>query len=238
MNKAPLDLSLFRWIETQTSDPDREALLSLKEVICAAVGSFRYLEVGSHLGGSLQPHVADARCVKIYSIDPRPLEQPDERWAENYKYEGNSTGRMMELLNTVPGADTGKIETFEACSWDLKADSIANKVEFAFIDGEHTNVAALRDYEAVRRFIAETAVVAFHDSFVTPAALLKIAGGLGASGGHGFLYYPHSNVVAATFGPAKLEESLLEYGWEKGLPFSHWYTFKQAVKRRLRAFGR
>jgi len=238
MNKEKLDLSQFQWIETQTSQQDREALLSMKEVICEAVGSFRYLEVGSHLGGSLQPHVADARCLKIYSIDPRPLEQPDERWAENYKYEGNSTVRMMELLNTVPGADTSKIETFEACSWDLKPESITQKVEFAFIDGEHTNVAALRDYEAVRRYMAEASVVAFHDSFVTPAALLKIESGLGRSGGHGFLYYPSSNIVAVTFGPAKLEAGLLEYGWVKGLPFSHWYSFKQTVKRWLRVFGK
>jgi hypothetical protein len=239
MNQRPLDLTLFRWIESQTSDRDREALLSITEAVCGISGGYRYLEVGSHLGGSLQPHVLDNRCVKIFSIDPRPVEQPDERWTTNYKYEGNSTARMLDLLGAIPGANIQKIQTFEACSWDLSAGSIAEPVEFAFIDGEHTNAAVVRDFIAVRRFLAPAAVLAFHDSFVTPAALLKIVGMLrGERRSHRTFYFPHSNVVAIAFDGTGLNEALRSFGWEEGLPFSHWDSFKQFLKRRMPWIGR
>src|ERR1044071_5668489 len=154
MNRTTLDLSLFRWIESQTSESDRRALLSIREALCGVIGSYRYLEVGSHLGGSLQPHVVDARCTGIISIDPRPQEQADERWKSNYRYEGNSTERMLALLSQIPAADTGKIQTFESSASDVSPTSIPTPVDFAFIDGEHTNAAVVRDFNAVRRFLS------------------------------------------------------------------------------------
>src|SRR6185436_15946820 len=121
MIQTPLDLSLFRWIESQTSESDRQALLSIREAVCSNAASYRYLEVGSHLGGSLQPHVIDTRCVNIFSIDPRPLEQPDDRWTSKYRYEGNSTEQMLALLSRIPAANISKIQTFEASSWELSS---------------------------------------------------------------------------------------------------------------------
>jgi hypothetical protein len=73
---AALDTSLFTGIESQTSEPDRQSLLALHAVI-GEHGPFDYLEIGSHLGGSLQALVADPRS--IVSIDTRPLLQPDDR---------------------------------------------------------------------------------------------------------------------------------------------------------------
>lgn len=232
MIQTPLDLSLFRWIESQTSESDRQALLSIRDAVCGMTTSYRYLEVGSHLGGSLQPHVIDARCVKIYSIDPRPLEQPDERWTSKYRYEENSTDRMLALLSAIPEANISKIQTFEASSWELTPASIPSPIDFAFIDGEHTNSAVVRDFVSVRRFLSPTAILAFHDCFVTYSAFLKISRMLRSERQtNGFLYFPNSGVVAIAFGSVQLNEALLQFGWRKGLPFPGWDYVKVLLSK-------
>src|SRR5215210_2708625 len=102
-----LDVALLDAIESQTSMGDRRGLLALHATMLATQGTFRYLEIGSHLGGSLQAVIAEPGCTHITSIDPRPLVQPDERPEIGYRWEyaDNSTGRMVELLSEIPGAD-------------------------------------------------------------------------------------------------------------------------------------
>jgi len=232
MKPKTLDLSVFRWIESQTSEPDRTALLSIIEALCSLAPTYRYLEVGSHLGGSLQPHVVEARCAKIFSIDPRPLEQPDDRWTYKYKFEGNSTGRMLDLLSTIPAANISKIQTFEACSWELAPESFPSPTDFAFIDGEHTNAAVVRDFISVRRFLSSAAILAFHDCYVTPSAFFKIARTLRREGlTNKFHHFPDSDIVAIVFGSTHLQEALLKLGWQEGLPFSHARIAKMLVRK-------
>ena len=234
MKRVPLDLSLFRWIESQTSEPDRRALLSIREAVCSIAADYRYLEVGSHLGGSLQPHVVDARCVKIFSVDPRPLEQPDERGISKFKYEGNSTDRMLALLSKIPGADIRKIQTFEANSWDLSVEDVPAAVDFAFIDGEHTNTAVFRDFISVRRFLSATSILAFHDCFFTPAAILKISHFLKRERRvHSVHYFPDSVVVAIVFNSTRLSELLLNSGWQEGAPIRFSHILRLFVRRRF-----
>jgi Methyltransferase domain len=233
MKQPPTDLSCFRWIESQTTDSDRQALLSIREAVCAIEPNYRYLEVGSHLGGSLQPHVIDPRCTNIFSIDPRPLEQPDERWTHNHKYEGNSTGQMLALLSKIPAANTSKIQTFETSSWEMSPASVPLPIDFAFIDGEHTDSAVFKDFIAVRRFLSPTAILAFHDCFVTPGAFPKISRTLRHERQpNEFLHFPASSLVALTFGSNRLNETLLQFGWRQGLPYSGWYTVKQHLRKR------
>src|SRR5580700_12032764 len=88
-----LDLSLFDGVSTQTYPEDRSSLLLLQRCVRRS-GDYIYAEIGSHLGGTLQPHLVDSRCTLIYSIDKRPLEQPDESRGV-WQYEGNSTKRML-----------------------------------------------------------------------------------------------------------------------------------------------
>lgn len=234
MIQPPFDLSLFRWIESQTSASDRQALLSIREAVCSVTASYHYLEVGSHLGGSLQPHVIDTRCDAIISIDPRPLEQPDERQKAKYRYEGNSTNRMIALLSTIPEANISKIQTFEANSWDLAPDSVHSNINIAFIDGEHTNSAVVRDFIAVRRFLSPPAVLAFHDCFVTPSAFFKISRMLRRDRQPNvFFYFPTSGVVAIPFGPAQLNEVLFKCGWQEGLPYSRTAIVKTLTRKYL-----
>jgi hypothetical protein len=95
-----LDITLFDGIPSQSTGLDRRSLLAAQGAIRARFGSYVYLELGSHLGGSVQTHVMDPACARIYSIDRRPLAQPDAR-GQDSDYAGNSTARMIENLTRV-----------------------------------------------------------------------------------------------------------------------------------------
>jgi hypothetical protein len=178
----PDSLRVFDYIESQTSAGDKSSLLALVEV-AAAAGPFSYLEIGSHLGGSLQPFVVDERCSAIISIDPRPSSQPDERLpeGERFHYDGNSTERMLSLLGDIPGADTSKIRTIEASTEAVDPASIPEHPALCFIDGEHTDLAVLRD-AIFCATVAPRSVIAFHDLHVVGrgiSAFMRVVDGYG-----------------------------------------------------------
>lgn len=116
-----LDLSLFEKIESETSTEDRRSLLAVQRATTRRHERYVYLEIGSHIGGSIQPHLVDSRCKRIYSIDPRPSQQPDDRSEVGVcNYENNSTDRMIELLRAFAPNAVSKIQCFDmdAC-WHL-----------------------------------------------------------------------------------------------------------------------
>jgi hypothetical protein len=166
---AALDTNLFDFVESQTDEDDRRSLLALHNGI-ASQGQFSYLEIGSHLGGTLQTVLSDPRCVRVVSIDPRPRWQPDDRpelggWA----YPDNSTERMLGLLEKVPGVDLSKLETVEESTENLPPGQFA-RPDLCFVDGEHTRRAALRDARFCRAVMHGAGIVAFHDfNIVRPA---------------------------------------------------------------------
>jgi hypothetical protein len=174
---AALDTTLFARIESQTTEPDRASLLALHAAI-AERGPFRYLEIGSHLGGSLQALVADPRCTEIVSIDTRPDSQPDDRGGR-FAYDGNSTERMCGLLDEVPGADLSKLRTFEVGTDELPVEELPGAPALCLIDGEHTREAALRDARFCLEALDGTGVIAFHDSNVVQSAIDDFVRSLG-----------------------------------------------------------
>src|SRR5436309_9076337 len=87
---AALDLSLFEKIESQSTDEDKRSLLACQSAVRDLRPEYTYLEIGSYLGGSIQPHLVDERCKRIVSIDKRPPRQPDARGVD-YEYLNNST---------------------------------------------------------------------------------------------------------------------------------------------------
>src|SRR2546425_13216515 len=89
-----LDLSLFSRIESQSTANDRRSLLAVQLVVRQRQSEYCWLEIGSHLGGSLQALMVDPRCTRVISIDPRPSVQPDER-GQDFRYVENSTQRML-----------------------------------------------------------------------------------------------------------------------------------------------
>ena len=93
---AHQDLALFEQIPSQSTDDDKVSLLAVQLATRELRPRYKYLEIGSHIGGSIQPHLLDDRCARIFSIDKRPLRQPDERGVD-YLYPDNSTARMNAI---------------------------------------------------------------------------------------------------------------------------------------------
>lgn len=165
-----LDVSLFDYVESQTTPNDRRSLLALQNVAAGrAQAGYVYLEIGSYLGGSLQAVVADQRCRRIVSIDSRPAIAPDERGNSGYPH--NSSSHMLELLTHVPGADIGKIEVVEQSVEELDPAALP-RPDLVLIDGEHTLRAVLRDARFCLAACRGAGIIAFHDFTVVGDSIL------------------------------------------------------------------
>ncbi|HTH51280.1 MAG TPA: class I SAM-dependent methyltransferase [Pyrinomonadaceae bacterium] len=161
-----LDLSLFSKIPSQSTDEDKRSLLAVQLGVRETVGEYRYLEIGSYLGGSIQPHLLDPLCTQIVSIDKRPPSQPDERGID-YVYKNNSTARMMERLGGV-SADLTKVATIDGDSRSIPEGAVERGMTLCFIDGEHTDEASVADFEFCYRVVdRERGAIAFHDAQIT-----------------------------------------------------------------------
>jgi Methyltransferase domain len=170
---ASLDIGLFDAVPSQTYPEDRESLLRLQRCIRRA-GSYVYLEIGSHLGGTLQPHVVDSRCVVIYSVDKRPLQQPDELLGV-WHYPENSTERMLSGLQTaLPQVSLKKIATFDVDARELDPGRFIPKPDFCFIDGEHTDQAVRSDFDFCLRVCSPNGIIGFHDANFVVGGLARI----------------------------------------------------------------
>ena len=168
---AALDLTLFDLVSTQTYPEDRSSLLLLQRCVRRS-GDYIYAEIGSHLGGTLQPHLVDSRCSLIYSIDKRPLALPDEYSGSIY-YPGNSTQRMLDgLRQAFPESPVEKIRTFDSDARDLDRSEFSQAPDICFIDAEHTDKAVVADFGFCLSIAKPDGVIAFHDAAV-------ILGGLG-----------------------------------------------------------
>lgn len=164
-----LDLTLFDHIESQSTADDRRSLLACQRATRRLrPDGYRYLEIGSHLGGSIQPHLLDPRCAAITSIDRRPESQPDERGV-SFAYESNSTARMLGLLEEVAPLD--KLTTLDGTTTTLDPSQAGGPVQLCFIDGEHTDAAATADFEFCLRVLDTDGAIVFHDAAIVYRAL-------------------------------------------------------------------
>jgi hypothetical protein len=167
---ASLDISLFEYVPSETSPRDRKSLLALHNACADSFSTFSYLEVGSHLGGTLQVLLRDHRCRRIISIDPRPEDVPDDR-GHPIAYPGNTTERMLQHLRAVPDGRLEKLRTIEASTADLDAKDFTGAARLCFIDGEHTYESALRDARFCRVAVNDDGAIAFHDRRVISSAI-------------------------------------------------------------------
>ena len=177
---ASLDLSLFEAVESQTTDGDRTSLLSIQNAVRSRVGEYTYLEIGSYHGGSIQPHLLDPLCRKIYSVDKRPQVTDDERGS--FSYEQGHTHVMMDKLKAVSPENIGKIQTFDMDASELPPDAIEEHPDLFFIDGEHTDPAVVSDFNAIRPLIDGPCIVAFHDCQFVFRGISNILDSLKAEG--------------------------------------------------------
>jgi len=156
-----LDLTLFDGVPTQSEDGDRQSWLAVQRSVRRPAG-YTYLEIGSHLGGSIQQHLIDPWCQKIISIDKRSLNMPDDR-GETVYYEGNFTARMLDNLSRIARHELSKVICFDADAKDVDPHAIPAPPDFCFIDGEHTYAAVISDFEFCLRVCAPNAAICFHD---------------------------------------------------------------------------
>jgi hypothetical protein len=164
-----LDPTLLDHVPSETTESDRVSLLALHNASRETYGLFSYLEIGSHVGGSLQALVVDEQCTAITSIDARPASQPDAR-GRTFGYPGNSTERMLAYLRGVPGANLDKLRTVDASTEDLTAATFEG-AQLCFIDAEHTHDAALRDARFCRGVVGREGAIAFHDRRLVQSAI-------------------------------------------------------------------
>ena len=169
-----LDAGLFDYVPSQTGGGDRKSLLTIQNIVRNVIPHYVYFEIGSHLGGTLVPHLMDPLCRHVISVDKRPPTQMDERGVM-FDYNQNSTKKMLATLESqVPAATLLKLATFDLDSSELNGSQIPVKVDYAFIDGEHTNVAVFRDFLSTMRFLSESSIVGFHDAHLLCDGLQNI----------------------------------------------------------------
>ena len=161
---ADLDLLLFEKIGSQSTDDDKQSLLAIQLAVGQLRPGYNYLEIGSYIGGSIQPHLLDGRCRRIYSIDKRPRSQPDAR-GYDWVYQNNSTARMMKLLSAV--GPTDKMTTIDGDTRSLDPALVADKIDLCFIDGEHTDGTVFSDFTFCLKTLATSGVIIFHDAQIT-----------------------------------------------------------------------
>jgi hypothetical protein len=157
---------------SQSTDGDKRSLLAIQRAMreTRRAARYVYLEIGSFMGGSLQPHVPDPLCRKIISIDPRPPSLPDERGIAAYPQ--NTAENMLRGLARVPGAELAKITTIEAGTGTLDPLSIEPRPDFCFIDGEHTDEAVLRDSRFCESALKGEGWLVYHDANIVYEGLI------------------------------------------------------------------
>ena len=170
---ARLDTSLFDAITSQSTVGDKRSWLALQAATRHAKGKYAYLEIGSYLGGSIQTHALDPMCRVVFSIDKRPLQQPDDRGAV-FDYRDSSTARMLRNLRTVAPDQLRKIVCFDSDAKSVDPRHITAPPDLCFIDGEHTRQAVLDDFEVCAKVCAPDAVIYFHDAQVIHPAIAEI----------------------------------------------------------------
>jgi hypothetical protein len=156
-----LDLALFEHVPSQTTENERKALLALQSAL-RGLQSFVYLEIGSYLGGSLQPYLLDCRCTGVISIDSRTDAIVDVRGRKG-SY-GVSLDDMLNGLKKIPGADLKKLHTINGSTDALSARDLPQRPDICFVDGEHTDTAVLTDARFCLSVMGENGLIVFHDA--------------------------------------------------------------------------
>jgi hypothetical protein len=157
-----LDLSLFEAIPTQTTREDRRVLLAVQRYFHRR-GAYSYLEVGSHLGGSLQSFFLDPRCTRLTSIDLRPEMQEDPRLGGTYRYGGNSTARMLELLARLDPRGLERLTTHDLDLTGYMRLTSGTGADLVFLDAEHTPQAMLADLAQALALVPSPRIILMHD---------------------------------------------------------------------------
>jgi Methyltransferase domain len=199
-----LDLELFAAIPSESSDNDKRSLLACQSAMRRLRPGYRYLEIGSYLGGSIQPHLVDPQCSQIVSIDKRPARMPDNRGL-TFKYPNNTTERMLAQLREVGPEQMEKLVCIEGDARELDSARVPEPIDLAFVDGEHTDDAVLADTRFVVKVVrAESAAIVFHDAQIVYNGLVEALTELKAAGRDVIAYNLPDYLLVVEIGEAPL----------------------------------
>ena len=155
------DLNKFFPIPTQTSLSDKIILLKIMNLMGKKKKNYKYIEIGSFLGGSLAPFLKDKNCKKILSIDKRNQILDDER-NEKWSYENISQDKMLKTLKKY----NFNLSKIEALDGDISEFKIKENYDLAFIDGIHTDTNVFSDFLFTLDIMNNNSIILFHDSNV------------------------------------------------------------------------
>lgn len=179
---APNTLSIDDFkLRGQVGIRGTRTLINVQE-IASNDGPYRYFEIGSYLGKSLQPHVMDDDCFSALSIDLRPGRTPDEQGALD-QYQHVTTRHMLDgRRQYASDSQMQKLSTRETTSASLCSDPPADRFDLAFIDGEHTIAAAFADFLSVLTVMHAQCIVVFDDTHIIYPAVQNALSYLESSG--------------------------------------------------------
>ena len=183
-------------ISSQTSDIDKLFLLKTIKLINSTIKNYKYLEIGSFLGGSLTPFIMDKKCTKILSIDERNKKLSDER-SERWDYKKITEKTMINNLKKH-NLIINKVQTFNG---DIKNYFSKDKYNLIFIDGVHTDQNCFSDFLHGLDLIDKNSIIIFHDTGIIFKAI-KLA-----------MIYLHKNKIKFKFvKKSKSEMSAIFFG--------------------------
>jgi hypothetical protein len=220
---ARLDTNVFK-IESQSSEADKVSFLRLQAVVSETVSQYVYLEIGSHMGGTLLPYLLDPNCHKVISIDLRPQSQKDER-ARRFYYAPDAEGEMLARLKEAAGdLALTKVSTFDCDIKDVDPKALPT-VHIALVDGEHTNTACFSDADCLLNVVNSDSIVVFHDANLVIDAILNFERMLSRMKlKHFLLFLPH---CVAAIGLGKMAETVRDKLAAEGLDRAEYIASSQ-----------
>lgn len=165
------DNALWDAVPSSATAADRRVLLALQAGVRAP--GYAYVEIGSEMGGSLQVHLADPWCAKVFSIDLRVTAVVDYRGTRMWYNDNTTAGMRARLGAAFSAAQMAKLETFDAAAPEVAPALITVRPRLVFIDAEHTDEAAWRDFCWARGVVEADGWIAFHDASLVRGAVLR-----------------------------------------------------------------
>jgi len=140
------------------------------------------MKAGTSTGTEALPaleHRIGAGDVSLFGGVPTQTTSEDQRALlalqalvrEGGKYANSTEAMLKGLARALPVSDLGKIQAFDADASEVNVAAIDPAPALCFIDGEHTNPAALSDFRFCLRVGAPDCVFAFHDDYIIAGAI-------------------------------------------------------------------
>jgi len=120
-------------------------------------GPFKnYLEIGAASGGNLRFIYENVGFGRVISFD--------DRGHSHSVFQDENSKEFSDKLTRFIGDSHSHEALLTLQKW-VNGD----KIDFAFIDGDHSSIGVLQDFDMVFPYLADNALVAFHDTIAVPS---------------------------------------------------------------------